>query len=403
MACGRAPVNARLAVTASAATLVLLATGCAGHAAKATDSGPRPARPAPVTAAAAITGARLARFEPVAASFVSPGSGWALGRIGCLSCTALARTADGGRRWRLLPAPPAPVTVGSAAGGGISGVAFADASNGFAYGPGLLATHNGGRSWTRLLLPPVSELVLAGGRAYAITITPRTLAARLWRTVIGSRRWTRLPLPPGLRPAQPDAGPGHLVLSAQAGTLALLQQGSARITSTARMTGRLWISTTKGTTWRARPVPCRAPGGGGATVMSIAVGHPDAWLLDCFDNEESSQEQNTRQVLFGSVNGGRSWLRLPGPPQHNLPELLADNGSGHAFLATLGAADSMAGTFDGGSRWQAVVFSGGSFSGWADLSFLDARTGYVVGPVSYPPSHLYRTDDGGRTWAAVRF
>jgi photosystem II stability/assembly factor-like uncharacterized protein len=31
-----------------------------------------------------------------------------------------------------------------------------------------------------------------------------------------------------------------------------------------------------------------------------------------------------------------------------------------------------------------------------------ARTGFVVGP-AYSPGHLYRTDDGGRTWRVLHF
>ena len=30
-----------------------------------------------------------------------------------------------------------------------------------------------------------------------------------------------------------------------------------------------------------------------------------------------------------------------------------------------------------------------------------AGTGFVVGPTHYAPEHLYRTDDGGRTWRVL--
>lgn len=49
-----------------------------------------------------------------------------------------------------------------------------------------------------------------------------------------------------------------------------------------------------------------------------------------------------------------------------------------------------------------VLRSGGSFGGWADLGFVSVSVGFVVGPTHYAPEHLYRTQDGGRTWRVVR-
>jgi photosystem II stability/assembly factor-like uncharacterized protein len=126
----------------------------------------------------------------------------------------------------------------------------------------------------------------------------------------------------------------------------------------------------------------------------MALDHPEAWLLDCFNNEQSSQEQDTQHHLYGSANDGLSWVRLPDPTAHNMPGVLADNGSGHAFLAT------------GGLHWQVLIKSGGSFSGWADLGFVTTDIGLVAGPANLydtvAPGHVYRTDDGGRTWQAMR-
>jgi hypothetical protein len=118
--------------------------------------------------------------------------------------------------------------------------------------------------------------------------------------------------------------------------------------------------------------------------VSIALDHPDAWLVDCYDNEQSSQEQHTQHHLYGTGNAGGDWVRLADPTQSGAPALLADNGSGHAFLTTeSGADDWLVGTFDGGLSWSARFPSGGSFYGWADLPFVDASTGFVVGPTHY--------------------
>jgi photosystem II stability/assembly factor-like uncharacterized protein len=119
----------------------------------------------------------------------------------------------------------------------------------------------------------------------------------------------------------------------------------------------------------------------------------------CFDNEQSQQEQNTLQHLYGSTNAGRTWVRLADPPQHNDPALLADNGSGHAFLATEGGAgDALTSTLDGARTWTVAIRDGESFSGWADLELVTSSIGFAVGPTHYAPEHLYKTTDGGQTW-----
>jgi photosystem II stability/assembly factor-like uncharacterized protein len=167
------------------------------------------------------------------------------------------------------------------------------------------------------------------------------------------------------------------------------------------MAGRLWVSRNSGTSWQVSRVPCTALDGG-AALFAIALGQPREWLVDCFDNEQSSQAQNTQHHLYRSANAGASWTRVSDPTRHNDPDLLADNGAGHALLATDGASDALVGSFDGGRHWRLLLRSGGSFFGWADLRFLTAEIGFVVGPTHNLPGRLYRTDDGGRSWRILR-
>jgi photosystem II stability/assembly factor-like uncharacterized protein len=333
-------------------------------------------------------------------SFVSASNGWVLGRSGCADCAAMRETRDGGGTWTALPPPPAP--LGYYASGlvtGVTQVAFADADSGFLYGPELLATSDGGRTWRRESLPPVQDLVTGNGYAYALTSAAPGAPDRAWRTAIGSGRWALLPVPAGPGPGSPS------FIYASGTMIVLLQQGATGpgAASTATAAGALWLSTDSGTTWQARTVPCTGRNGGGASVLSIAPGHPHAWLLDCFDNEQSQQEQNTQHHLFSTASAGLSWVRLPDPSRHNEPDALAGNGAGHVFLATLGITDTLLGTFDGGLHWSVLITSGGSFYGWSGPVFPTASTGFVVGPTHYAPEHLYRTTDGGRSWHIVRF
>jgi photosystem II stability/assembly factor-like uncharacterized protein len=181
----------------------------------------------------------------------------------------------------------------------------------------------------------------------------------------------------------------------------LLQLGFNGPSGIRGLLGRLWFSKDSGSGWRMRDVPC-TPADDGAAAVAIARGHPDAWLVDCFDNEQSSQAQHTQHHLYGTADAGASWVRLPDPTGRNEPDLLADNGAGHAFLATEGGGgDRLVGTLHGGRHWHQLLASGGSFFGWADLRFVTTAVGFVVGPTHYAPEHIYRTDNAGRTWRTL--
>jgi photosystem II stability/assembly factor-like uncharacterized protein len=338
-----------------------------------------------------------AKFEPAAASFVSPSRGWVLGRFGCAACAAVRLTVDGGRHWRPLPSPeeplwyysPAPATSGVSEKG-VGDLVFADRRNGYLFGPQLLVTHDGGRSWGRQPLSQVRALEVGGGDAYALTETMGG-QARLWRAPIGRGGWTKLAVP----------RTGDATIAVEGGTVLLLQTGFYGPGPSRAQLGRLWVSSDRGTHWQLRRLPCTARDGG-AALVAIVPARQTSWLLDCYANEQSSQAQNTQHHLYRTVDAGSSWARLSDPTRHNAPALLADNGVGHAFLATEGGAgDVLYGTLDRGRHWHPLLHSGGSFFGWADLRFINPMTGFVVGPTHYAPEHLYRTQDSGRTWLVV--
>ena len=316
-----------------------------------------------------------------------------LGTSGCQSCAGLEHTDDGGASWTPLPAPPVPLGWYSQSPDAVTNVYFADPSDGYLFGPGLETTHDGGQTWSSGALPPLTQVTGSDGYVFALSETSGGSGASLWRTTPSSTTWSPLAMP---------QTSGLFKLAAQGSTLLLLQVGLSGPEPTVNELGALWMNTDAGVEWVSRPVPC-TPADGGAAVVSIAFGHPDAWLVDCYDGEQSSQEQQTQHHLYGTANAGGDWVRLGDPTQVGAPILLADNGSGSAFLTTeSGGGDQLVGTFDGGLSWSELFQSGGSFYGWADLQFVDASTGFVVGPTHYAPEHLYRTENGGRTWTVLQ-
>ena len=101
-------------------------------------------------AAAAAAAPVPASFEPGSVSFPSTTTGFLLGTSPCAHgpCTALLTSGDAGSTWTRRPAPHVPyASPSSSSSQAVSHVVFADASNGWLYGPSLWVTHDGASSW----------------------------------------------------------------------------------------------------------------------------------------------------------------------------------------------------------------------------------------------------------------
>ncbi|HJQ03042.1 MAG TPA: hypothetical protein VJ851_15715 [Jatrophihabitans sp.] len=307
---------------------------------------------------------------------------------------------DGGRTWTALP-PPARFELSPDAFALDADLYFADARNGFVFlrsgcdagcSSGLEATHDAGASWHFERLPELAQLLSGAGTVYAVSSS-----SGLWRSMLGTDLWTQVARPGSGQPLQ---------VAGQATTLLALRQGG-HLAIPGGDPGGLWLSTDGGRSWTPRPMPCHPATDGGAALVSIARAHPQAWLLDCYNNQQSSQEIETRHHLYGTADGGRTWIRLTDPTRHGAPDLMADNGGGHAFLTTtLGGGSTLLGSFDGASHWQTLLPIGDGGQGqWADLQFTDSQTGTVVAPTGRPmpqaTRRLYRTVDAGQHWAPV--
>lgn len=405
----RRQMRARRMAAVAAVVVLCAGAGTAGLLAS-NDTGQQPPRPAP---AVSPTGAPPSSapptqpadtsedFGPNAVSFVSADYGWALSPGDCPGCGDLEVTTDAGQHWssvsRSLAMP------GDAQGliSGQVGLYFADEDNGYLFTRGrcrsdcMLATTDGGHSWQPEPLPALSQLVSSvettaeGSSAslYALDLRGGRHHWGLYRSTPGSHDWFRLQLP------ALDIGP---VLVAQGDTVALLERGTL-----GKDPGRLWVSADRGEHWTLRRIPCTSANQD-AAALSLALGHPSAMLVDCFNGEQSQQAQFTEHHIFGSADGGRSWTRLGDAPPTGDPSFLADNGDGHAFLATeSGGGNLLATSFDGGLHWHKGIQNAAGFFGWSKPHFVSASTGFIFGPTHYEPEQLYRTLDAGRTWKTL--
>lgn len=340
-----AGVGTALAASAIAATITL------------PDSKPKP-RPLvlahPQVRSYTTAGTVPIGFQPESFTAISEFSWWLLGTAPCgaRSCTSIVRTTDGGQQFTRISAPPTTA---------VSDVRFADTSNGYAYGPELWSTHDGGRTWKQQHLgDSVEDLAIADGYVYALAYSRRQ--SDLLRSVVGSDQWATLD----------NLGPGYLSDLWVQGTTVIVQDGS-----------HLLVSTNQGVQFtRRRGVrnagQCGYDGGPGALWALCTTGMaPDDIVLS---RDLGNSFRTAAQVPDGPIN---------------------------AFAAASGTTAVASGqgllyrTTDSGARWRRVRAPLGD---WAYLGFTDATHGVAIGVFGggrQQDRRLYYTTDAGRSYHFV--
>src|SRR5579859_3347242 len=112
-------------------------------------------------------------------SFVSASAGWLLAtpcadQVQTCRTIVMRKTVDGGRTWYAVQAPDAPpadMFQGSPPANAVGTVLFTSARAGWAFGPALWQTRDGGLTWRKMRGPggPVLDLGMAGDRVFAVT------------------------------------------------------------------------------------------------------------------------------------------------------------------------------------------------------------------------------------------
>lgn len=361
----------------------------------ATPSSPAPPHsPAPTPAAAPGPNPVPPSFRPVSVTFVGTSTGWVIGQAKkpgecgppfAYICTSLARTDDAGQTWHGVPAP----VTGQANGAhGVSQLRFLDLADGWAFGPELWATHDGGQRWARIATHGlrVTALETRGATAYAVwaqcTGTGAGYArhcttAGLYASPAGSDAWRPVPGAQNL----PAGGPGRPQLLLTGTGSYLLMPDGALLAGPADGPGR-WQ---RGTGTHPAAVPC-TPGPAG---QLLAVTGTSGMVAMC-----PGQGGSTQWTLLSSGDGGRTWRIAGNVSPAGRPASLAGTLAGALVLAT---SQGIGLSRDGGATWQAAQVRSPPPGGFSYVGMTSPRQGVAV-PAGPGQRAIWFTYDGGLTW-----
>jgi hypothetical protein len=349
-------------------------------------------------------------FAVSSVTFVSARTGWVIGQAGipgqCTGpnpniCTSLAGTSDGGQSWHGIPAPVAGAPDG---GAGVSQIRSLDGQNGWAFGPQLYATHDGGHTWTKIGTHGmrVTGLETVAGRAFAVwarcTGTGPDFAGdctsfSLYSSPAGTDAWAPVPGVTGLTSAGTAAGvpsSAQLVLTGSRGYL-LAPDGfiySGPVTGTVG-----WQAVTllgKGMLGCDQPGPAQADGTPADTMLA-ATG---TGLVELCLTTSPGQK-----LLAYSADGGRTWMDAGSAPGGGTATSLSGTPAGQVLVATTSGIDvsaNVAGLRPGGLRWRSVLGAAAP-GGYSYVGMTTASQGVAV-PAETSLHAVWFTYDGGRHW-----
>jgi len=357
-----------------------------------------------------------AGFRPTSVTFIGTHTGAAIGQAGrpgscgppaAAVCTSLAGTSDYGQTWYGISAP---VTGGPAGPAGVSGLRFLDASNGWAFGPELWVTHNGGAHWRRVPTHGlrVTSLETAGDRAFAIfascagsgaDFAAQCASFRIFSASARSDNWRPVAGAAGdLKAAANAAGQSaspSLVLAAgpvsgpAAGTGYLLAPSGVLLSGP--LTGAPWTV--------AGQAPCKSAAAlrGGRPATAVLASGSSELFVAC-TSAAAPGSRRYEKTVYASADGGKSWQQAGTVSGPGIATSLAAAQGGRVVLATTTCIDVSA---DGGANWRQVYASPpGAAAGRGGFSYVgmtDQQHGVAV-PADAGLHEVLITVDGGSHW-----
>jgi len=348
-------------------------------------STPSPATSPPKATTGSAAAAIPAHFAPQSFTAISELEWWVVSPSACQfggghpPCGSILHTSDGGQRFVAIGSPHATFSR-SQSQPGYSQVRFADSDNGFAFGPDLYVTHDGGQTWRSVSVGGrVKDLAISDGEAYAIVDVSGSGAAgaRLMQSPASSDDWTVVP-------AAGDVSTGLWV----EGSDLFVQSGVAN-----GIGSDVLVSHDGGASFTSYPSP--SPGLG---CQYDQLEPPVVWA-HCATGTESGVWRSTDGAATFDTADPSGRLSLP----NSAPFAVAS-----ASTAVVGYRQLYR-TGDDGATYAPVKITqspaaGGEVVAWAWLGFEDSAHGAAlgyVGAVAPANERLYYTIDGGQTYHYV--
>jgi photosystem II stability/assembly factor-like uncharacterized protein len=365
----------------------------------------------------------LSEVAPVAMTFVDTAHGFVLSQ-GCTKSVCEAwvdATADGGERWQAQPAfvayqaadnvktalpesqVPNPDRLGA------DGLVFMSAEDGWAYGPGLFVTHDGGREFRRLnVSSPVLGVVASGGRVWVLE--QRCLPANQsndggWPSKCD--RSVLLSGPVGGDSLSPVGGqiPGFpLAPGAMDGSQFPTEIVHAN-SILAVLAGPYGLDVTNngGRTWRRASYPCKGMYGGNVVSSgwgpgSVAMDPTGSIWLVCAGEPGAGQQP---KQLWRSLNNAKTWLGPYPLSWSGYADTIYPVSSTVAW--NYGSRAPVLRSTNGGHTWKALLESvfNDAEGGPAAFSAIGTQDAWAI-PSDQVPTEVLRTTNGGRSWQSVK-
>jgi hypothetical protein len=358
-------------------------------------------------------------FQPTSVTFVGPHIGAVIGQAGtpghCATayCTSLAGTSDYGSTWYGVSAPLTGPPNGSQ---GVSQIRFLDTSDGWAYGPQLYVTHNGGATWAQEPTKGmrVTDLETVGDRAFALFATCSGKGAAyaagctsfaLYTSVPASNQWQLVSGPTGnLTASAGTSGAGGTGGQAASASLVLTGGPVSGRGYLLGPSGELLSGPLTGAAWavanQQAPCPPGVPGSSGQPAGGLLAADTAQLVLVCTSATSTAGDSQTLAVYESSDNGA-AWSKTGSGAAAGIASSLAIQAQGGLVLLATDAG--LFRSTDGGGTWQQTQASpGGAAAGEHGFSYVGMTSPLdgVALPADAGLHEVFITTNGGLTWRA---
>jgi hypothetical protein len=345
-------------------------------------------------------------FQPTSVTFVGSNVGAVIGQAGrpghCATryCTSLAGTSDYGSSWYGVNAP---VTGPPDGPTGVSQIRFLTTNDGWAFGPQLWVTHNGGASWTPESTDGmrVTDLETAGDRAFALFATCTGSSASYGAACTSFSLYSSLPTSDQWQPVPGPTADLHQAGTGQPASASLVLAGSHGYLLAP--SGEVFSGPLTGAAWTIadRQAPCvpGPPGPGGQPTGALLAAGSDQLFLVCNSATSTSGDSQTETVMRSS-DGGATWSTAGDAPSAGIAASVA---AAQGNLVVLATNSGLYLSGDDGASWKLVKPGpAGAAAGEQGFTYvgMTSQLKGVALPADPGLHEVFITTDGGSTWQA---